>query len=209
MFRYCLLLALALLMPAHGSPNPAGNQPAPQTITADAPAFTDDGRLIFPANYREWIFLTSGVDMSYAPRVNSAAMGHSMFDNVFVNPSAYKAFLETGTWPNKTMLVLEGRVAGTKASINKSGHYQTGDVMGIEVHVKDERLPGKWAFYSFDDPSTKPSKPFPHEMDCYSCHEQHAAVDTTFVQFYPTLIKLAEQKGTLSSGYKSDEAKNK
>jgi len=32
-------------------------------------------------------------------------------------------------------------------------------------------------------------------------------VDTTFVQFYPTLIKLAEQKGTLSSGYKSDEAK--
>jgi hypothetical protein len=209
MFSFCLLLALALLMPALGSPNPAANQPAPQTTTADAPAFTDDGRLIFPANYREWIFLTSGIDMSYAPRFNSAATGHSMFDNVFVNPSAYKAFLETGTWPDKTMLVLEARVAGTKASISKSGHYQTGDVMGTEVHVKDERLPGKWAFYSFDDPSMKPSKPFPHGMDCYSCHEQHAAVDTTFVQFYPTLIELAEQKGTLSPGYKKDEAKNK
>jgi Cytochrome P460 len=201
-----LLLALAFLLPIHGSPNSAASQPASAT-TADVPNYTADGQLIFPANYREWIFLTSGVDMSYNPRFNSSGMGHSMFDNVFVNPSAYKAFLQTGTWPDKTMLVLEGRVAGTKASINKSGQYQTGEVMGTEVHVKDERLPGKWAFYSFDDPSMKPSKPFPHEMDCYSCHEQHGAVDTTFVQFYPTLIKLAEQKGTLSTAYKADEAK--
>jgi len=143
MFRYCLLLALALLMPAHGSPNPSASQPAPQTITADAPAFTDDGRLIFPANYREWIFLTSGVDMSYSPRFNSAAMGHSMFDNVFVNPSAYKAFLEIGTWPDKTMLVLEERGAGSNASINKSGHFQTTELMGMEVHLRDQRLPAQ------------------------------------------------------------------
>jgi Cytochrome P460 len=203
MIRYCLLLALALLIPIHGSPNPAASQPAP-SATADIPNFTDDGRLIFPANYREWIYLTSGLDMSYAPRFNS--MGHSMFDNVFVSPSAYKAFLQTGTWPDKTMLVLEVRGAGSNASINKSGHFQTPEIMGTEVHLKDERLPGKWAFYGFDDPS-KPTKPFPHEMDCYSCHEQHGAVDTTFVQFYPTLIKLAEQKGTLSAGYKADEAK--
>jgi hypothetical protein len=27
-----------------------------------------DGSLLFPANYREWIYLTSGVDMSYSPR---------------------------------------------------------------------------------------------------------------------------------------------
>ena len=44
-------------------------------------------------------------------------------------------------------------------------------------------------------------------MDCYSCHEQHGAVDTTFVQFYPTLIELAKQKGTLSPSYKAEEAK--
>ena len=204
MLRYCLPLVLSLLMAGHGGSNSAASQTAPQTATADLPCFTGDGRLIFPANYREWIYLTSGIDMSYAPRFNS--MGHSMFDNVFVNPSAYKAFLQTGTWPDKTMLVLEGRVAGSKASINKGGHYQTTEIMGTEVHVRDERMPGKWVFYSFDDVS-QPSKPFPHEMDCYSCHQQHGAVDTTFAQFYPTLIKLAEQKGTLSAGYKADEAK--
>jgi hypothetical protein len=57
--------------------------------------------------------------MSYSPQ--SGMAGHSMFDNVFVNPDAYKAFLETGTWPDKTMLVLEIRAAGSNASINKSG----------------------------------------------------------------------------------------
>ena len=194
--RLMIIAALALPLAAQ-APLSSGHR------NADVPVFTDDGKLVFPANYREWIYLTSGLNMSYAPRM--AGMSHDMFDNVFVNPSAYKAFLETGTWPDQTMLVLELHGAGSKASINKSGHFQTTDDMGHEVHLKDKRLPGGWAFYGFDDP--KPTAPFPHEMDCYSCHEQHAAVDTTFVQFYPTLIKLAEQKGTLSAGYKKDEGK--
>jgi Cytochrome P460 len=206
MSRYVLLLALALLLPIDGSTNPVAAE-STQDASADVPTYTADGQLIFPANYREWIYLTSGLDMSYAPRFGGG-MDHSMFDNVFVNPSAYKAFLQTGTWPDKTMLVLEVRGAGSNASINKSGHFQTSDLMGTEVHVKNDRLPGKWAFYGFDDPSAKPTtKPFPHEMDCYSCHEQHGAVDTTFVQFYPTLIELAKQKGTLSTNYKAEEAK--
>ena len=28
----------------------------------------------------------------------------------------------------------------------------------------------------------------PHTEDCYACHADDAAVDTTFVQFYPTLL---------------------
>jgi len=204
--RYWLLLTLSLVVIAMLSLVPFNARPsvvhAAGQSQSDLPSFTADGKLEFPANYREWIYLTSGLNMSYAPRVPGMA-GHDMFDNVFVNPPAYKAFLETGTWPDQTMLVLEVRGAGSKASINKSGHFQNGDVMGREVHIKDKRIPGGWAFFGFEEPTT----PFPHEMDCYSCHEQHAAVDTTFVQFYPTLIKLAEQKGTLSEGYKKDEAK--
>ena len=169
----------------------------------DKPTFTSDGKLVFPVNYREWVYLTTGFNMSYSPM----AMNHDMFDNVFVNPSAYKAFLETGTWPDGTMLVLEGRMAGGKASINKTGHFQTDDVMAREVHVKDKRVPSGWAFYGFDDAEPKPTTPFPHEMNCYSCHEQHAAVDTTCVQFYPTLLPIAKQKGTLSAAYVKEDAK--
>jgi hypothetical protein len=141
--------------------------------------------------------------MSYSPR--AMATDHSMFDNVFVNPDSYKAFVQTGTWPDKTILVLEVRVAGSKASINKSGHYQTTELMGREVHVKDEsRFPGKWAFFGFGGDG--PGKQVPKEAACYSCHDQHAAVDTTFVQFYPTLIDIAKQKNILSANYLKDEA---
>src|SRR5215471_6549292 len=139
----CALAASAtlLLVSAHGQDAKAG---------ANTPQFTDDGQLKLPEQYREWIYLSTGFDMSYSPAVR---MGHHMFDNVFVNPEAYKAFVETGIWPDKTMLVLEVRGAEGKGSINESGNYQGTDVMGLEIHVKDEaRFPGKWAFFGgFDE----------------------------------------------------------
>jgi hypothetical protein len=201
--RAWILLCLAFLFPAQYDSKTAPAQATGNTSSTQAPTYTTEGRLMFPANYREWVYLTSGVDMSYNP--SGIAMDHSMFDNVFVNPDAYHIFLQTGTWPDKTMLVLEVRVAGSKASINKSGHYQTSAVMGHEVHVRDEsRFQGKWAFFGFDVDG--PPKQVRKESVCYSCHEHHAALDTTFVQFYPTLIELAKKKGTLSANYLKDEA---
>jgi hypothetical protein len=177
-------------------------QASPKENGTNLPVYTADGNLKFPTEYRQWVYLTSGVDMSYSPNMS---MDHSMFDNVFVNPEAYRAFLQTGTWPDKTMLVLEGRMAGSRGSINKTGHFQTGEIMGREVHLKDEvRFPGKWAFFNSDDGVT--GKFLPKEMDCYSCHEQHGAVDTTFVQFYPTLLEIAKKKNTLSAAYLKEEA---
>jgi cytochrome P460 len=203
--RPWILLCLAFLFPGQYDSKTAPAEAKGNTSASQTPEYTPDGHLKLPANYREWIYLTSGIDMSYSP--NRMDMGHSMFDNVFVNPDAYKAFLQTGTWPDKTMLVLEPRMAGSNASINKSGHFQTTEIMGHEVHVKDEaRFPGKWAFFGFDGDS--PAKQVPKEAACYSCHQQHAAVDTTFVQFYPTLIELAKKKGTLSPAYLKEEAEN-
>jgi hypothetical protein len=172
------------------------------TPAASGPEYTSDDQLKFPEHYREWVYLTSGFDMSYNPAMN---MDHHMFDNVFVNPEAYKTFVETGTWPDKTMLVLEARKAQSKGSINKAGNFQDGDVMGVEVHVKDEsRFAGKWAFFGFDEKKT--AKMVPTSASCYSCHADHAAVDTTFVQFYPTLLPIAQAKGTLSASYQKETA---
>ena len=163
------------------------------------PAYTAAGLLQLPGSYREWIFLSAGFDMSYRPDMK---MGHHMFDNVFVNPGAYRDFLRTGTWPDKTMLVLEIRRAQGKGSINVSGNYQDSDVVGVEVHVKDEaRFPGSWAFFAFGGKSV--AKMIDRTADCYSCHAQHAALDTTFVQFYPTLLPIAQSKGTLSPAWRA------
>lgn len=192
------LFALIVLIPAlmgAGAPDETATPP-------DGPHYTADGRMLFPANYREWIYLSSGLGMSYT----AGAQNMVMFDNVFVNPEAYGKFLKTGTWPDKTMLVLEVRGAGSNASINKAGHFQTGERMGVEVHVKDEaRFPGKWAFFGFEDGSS-PAKQVPLQASCYSCHGEHGAVDTTFVQFYPTLLGIAKEKKTLSGGYLKENA---
>lgn len=162
------------------------------------PVYTEDGQLTLPEDYREWVYLSSGFDMAYSPM----AMDHHMFDNVFVEPGAYKAFLATGTWPDKTMFVLEVRGAMDKGSINKSGHYQGTEVMGREIHVKDSAKLQGWAFFGFG--TGKTAKMIPRAAECYSCHAAHGAVDNTFVQFYPTLLPIATAKGTLSAAYKAE-----
>ena len=193
-----LFLSLAVLLSA----NPYRRN---AVLPAIVPEYTSDARLKLPEQYRDWVYLSTGFDMSYNPAMQ---MDHHMFDNVFVNPEAYKAFLQTGTWPDKTVLVLEARGARNKGSINQKGNYQSTDLMGIEVHVKDEaRFPGKWAFFGFDDGKT--AKMIPLAADCYSCHAAHAAVDTTFVQFYPTLLPIATSKGTLSTAYRKDVEERK
>ncbi len=196
--RVLLLLSFCTLLMAQNAPKATAG-----SNNSNAPEYTADGRLVFPADYREWIYLTTGMDMDYNPELQT--MDHSMFDNVFVNPEAYKVFVATGTWPDKTMLVLEGRMAANKGSINEKGHYQTKDIMVRSIHIKDEsRFPGKWAFVGFGDDNV--GKTIPKEAVCYSCHQEHGAVDTTFVQFYPTLLGIAQKKGTLSAAYLKEEA---
>ena len=167
--------------------------------------YAPDGRLRRPQYYREWVYLTSGFDMSYGAGMSMAV--HT-FDNVFVDPAAYKDFIAAGTWPEGAVLVIENRRAESRGSINKSGHFQGAEIIGIEVHVKDEaRFPGGWAFFDFDREQS--AEPIPRTAECYSCHAAHAAVDTTFVQFYPTLLPIARSKSTLSPQYLKDLASPK
>lgn len=189
----CLAVSLATIFLTLHTVRPVN------AASPSGPRYAKNGDMLPPANYREWIYLSSGIDMSYS--AEAMQMNQSTFDNVFVNPEAYRSYLASGTWPDKTVMVLESRSARDKGSINKRGHFQDAKVMGIEVHVKDEaRFPGKWAFFSFES-LDKNGTVFPQKANCYSCHAEHGAVDTTFVQFYPTLLPTAQNKGTLSAEY--------
>ncbi len=77
--------------------------------------------------------------------------------------------------------------------------------MTVNFRIKSAAR-GGWKFYEFNGPV--PAKAVPMEANCYSCHREHAAVDTTFVQFYPTLLPIAKRKNTLSAAYLQDEAKS-
>lgn len=158
----------------------------------NALGFTAKKEMIFPSHYREWIWLSSGLGMTYD--ANAQANPNPSFDNVFVSPQAYRAFVGTGAWPNGTVFILESRASHNQGSINLAGHYQ-GGIKAIEAHVK--KADGAWAFYGFGT-ETKPAGAIPRSASCYSCHEQHGAVDTTFVQFYPTLLTVAQEKKTVN-----------
>lgn len=164
-------------------------------LAQTAAKFTSDGKLEFPADYREWVFLSSGKGMTYGPSANPN--GPPMFDNVFVNPPAYREFMKTGKWPDGATFVLEVRRAITEGSINKGGQFQS-EISGLEIEVKDSKrfaATNGWGF--FDIPADrKPAALLPASATCYSCHSQNGAVEQTFVQFYPTLIEVAKSHGT-------------
>jgi hypothetical protein len=172
--------ATAIALAATAQPQPSGPV-----------AYAADGKLVAPKDYREWIYLSSGLDMTYGPA--GPPPGQHAFDNVFVDPAAYRAFMKTGVWPDKTVMVLEVRNTAQDMSINKAGHVQTG-VRAIELHVKDSAK-GGWAFYSVSNSGE--TRRFPEKSVCHTCHEGSGTVDTTFVQFYPTLIPVAQKAGTM------------
>ena len=198
--RACLVTVILL--------SPMGVIADPGDLVKGLPAYTADGELKPPADYYNWVFLTSDLGMLYDK--DGRPSDQPPFSNVFVNPAAYRAFLKTGTWPEHSQFVKEFRGSATRGSINQHGFFQTGKPLSILVHVKDsKRFKGGWAFFGFDGGSSQPAQPIPTNADCYSCHQAHGAVDSTFAQFYPQILPIAIAHSTLSKNYLADEAEEK
>jgi hypothetical protein len=177
-----LILVTALIFGGEIARPGEGNRPRPR--------YDAKGNLVRPTDYRDWEFLSAGYGMNYSPAPDS----HEMFTNVFVERWAYAEFVKSGKWPEQTMFVIDERDAASRGSINQKGHYQT-DLMAMPVEVKDTaRNPDTWAYYVFDAES-KTAEAMPKGNPCYSCHDAHAAVEHTFVQFYPTLKPVAKKFG--------------
>jgi len=192
MKRFLAVLAIALLA---GGLLLRASRSQPLENTNSGPQYTSDGKLVRPQGYRRWVYVSSGFGMSYNPDVGGN--GQPAFTNVFVTPSSYDYFLANGKWPDKTVFVLEEYRSTSHGSINQHGSYQEA-FLGLDVEVKDEsRFPDKWAYFGFD--TTQPSSGAikPAKNGCWNCHDQNAAVEHSFVQFYPELLKVAKEKGTI------------
>ena len=155
------------------------------------PRFAAGNELMRPEGYREWMFAGANYGMGYTEAKPEAAAKPKTFHNIFVQREAAKSYQKSGQWPDGTMLVMEVVEPGTNASINKQGMFQN-RLIGIEVAVKDsKRFAEKWAYFQlFDDKGALPqAKAFAKDR-CWSCHNEHAAADNVFVQFYPAIRDL-------------------
>jgi hypothetical protein len=119
-----------------------------------------------------------------------------MFTNVYVAPEALQGFKASGKWPDKSMFIVEIYSPASEGSINKSGYYQD-QFKGLDVEVKDSSRPSEWSYYNFD-PGEKQAAAM--GGGCNKCHAEHAAVEHTFVQFYPTLLGFAREKNLIKRG---------
>lgn len=172
----------------HGDPPPEG-----MTL----PAYDDKGKLIRPEGTEKWVFVGAGLGMNYTDEDPAL----ELFTNVFIQPEAYDHYARTGTFPEKTMLALEAHLPSSEESINERGSFE-GRQVGFEIALKDhDRFEEGWAYFSFTGfgAGFRKSAAARPKADCYACHAAHAADDNVFVQFYPRLLKLKEEREKIAA----------
>jgi Cytochrome P460 len=173
-----------------------------QAQSPSDPQYTSGGNLVRPKDFHTWIFVGSNLGLGYAkeftadtPReATRADLGE--YHNIYLKPEDYAAYVRTGTFPDKTVLVMDVYRAQTRDAngVVTAGSYN-GLSLGTEVAVKNKNRPDRsttdWAYYDFTDRSGgghfPADKAAEADKDCYACHKAHAGDDNVWVQFYPVI----------------------
>src|SRR5262245_52455129 len=161
---------------------------------AEKPAAVFEGKqtLLRPENYREWVFVGSSLGLRYREGGEKSAAPASPsehFNNVYINPDAFREFTRTGTFPDGTIFILEISSAEKKAEPGLHGSYAK-EFTALEASVKDSsRFEPGWAYFSFDGANgqrKEKATPSP-KRHCFASHHDKAAVDHAFHHCYPVL----------------------
>lgn len=163
--------------------------------------FNEDGSVDQPENWRSWVFVGAPLTPN---ALNGGEAPFPEFHNVYIEPSAFAYWQETGEWADGTQLAKELVLLlnsedcqpdsdnGSCAQSSGQGYFQ-GEFHGLELKVKDASRyaeePGNWAYFSFghqSEPYNETAMAFPTDA-CNACHEANAADDFVFTQYYPVL----------------------
>jgi uncharacterized protein (TIGR03067 family) len=160
---------------------------APAAPFEPAARFEGKDTLLRPEGYREWVFVGSSLGLRYEEGKKQPEQME--YKNVYIDPAAYRAYKQTGVFPQGTVLVLETATGEEKKEPGLRGSFQK-QFNGLSAAVKDkDRFPDGWAYFSFSDGAgkTKPRARPAKKAACYDCHRKKGAEDNVFTQFYPVL----------------------
>jgi hypothetical protein len=142
----------------------------PQIASAVVPAFEGRDTLVRPEGYRDWVLV---------------APADTRGRKVFIDPTAYRRYEETGRFPEGTLMIWE------PARDGKSPSEAHGDSTALLASVKDtSRFEGGWGFFDFtaaDGTLASKARALPESRNCRTCHRKRAETDHVFTQFYPVL----------------------
>ncbi len=167
-------------------------------------SFNRAGELMRPTGYREWVYVGTPVTPN---ELNNGEAAFPEFHNVYIEPSAWRAWKRTGQFPDGTILMKELVSVGSKAAVSGNGYFQ-GEFVGLEAAIKDKarfsKEPGNWSYFSFSTKDhkslTKTAKAFPTGA-CNTCHQTNAGDDFVFTQYYPVLRAGKKAGKTATGGY--------
>jgi len=165
--------------------------------------FNQQGELIRPTGYREWIYVGAPLTPN---DMNNGKASFPEFHNVYIDPVSWGHWKRVGNFPDGTLIIKELVSVGSKQASSGSGYFQ-GEYIGLEALLKSKKqfpdTPGHWGFFRFTiEGSTKLRKTARVQADknCSACHKA-AATDSVFTQYYPVL-RASKGKGETGTGGK-------
>lgn len=178
-----------LIAPIFGNPSSAATQSA-SIPEAEKPKYTADGELIpfSPDVYREWIWVGEPLTPN---DLNPPEANFPEFHDVYINPTAWREWKKSGTFPEGTVIIKELTSVGSKNAVSGNGYFQ-GEFTGLEHVVKDsKRFPKEargWGYFTFGHKyPLKKQAPLQQFASCAACHVANAGDDMVFTQYYPVL----------------------
>lgn len=154
----------------------------------DVAVFDENGALELPKDIDTWIFMGSTIGMTYFEGTPDPE-DPGLSSTVLLEPRAYQIFLRTGKFPDGTVFAKVVR-----DTVISDGGYSLGEELGIEFHVKDkDRYPQNGFNFFFFQSGQAKAPAMPEDNICVSCHQEKAAYDNVFTQFYPPIRSKLEQ----------------
>jgi len=158
------------------------------------PQYTDDGQLILPKDFHEWVYVGSPLTPN---ALNGGQANFPEFHNVYIEPGSYAIYKKTGVFPEGTIFFKELQLTlpgenpdGSRTEPSGRGYFP-GAFNGADATVKDSKrfaATGGWGYFNFNhhEPKAPTAKLKPME-ECAFCHIASAKKDEVWTQFYPLL----------------------